>query len=361
MVQTELERNRAKMDSDLQGEELIVNAMVHEQVEKVWACGKVKRAQSDVNKGVWLASKYDAVTTALQLAGKDKVPDNADDLLTKRKPLIDLLYSTLGADLLSSRVPVINFDPEDDDKDVVDRMRKLVDVMHKKLCTDNPSLGDIGPHGIKRKNAGKPSTPNKKPTLGAHMDLAAKRVVLDQEGHLIKFRQNATYPDYSYITLQRYFTSEQAVLDELYPSITQKTIESIKDYVKRTNVSKEKVGKMIGKAMLHHKQAGGATKISSSFDEEMPMDNAVPLTVEFIKYVVPVTVVSPSFSLGLLDIHESKAFQRVPTHKGSKEKVCVCPWCGHPASNQAFICGHVRREHYGILLVCSICNDYGNF
>ena len=193
------------------------------------------------------------------------------------------------------------------------------------------------------------------------MDLAAKKVALDQEGHLIGYRRNAKYPNYSYVMTSHYFVSEQEELNQLYPSITQKAIESIGDYVKCTKVPKRKIDSMIKGAITCHRSAGGATKISSSFDEEMPIDNTVPLMAESIKYVVPVAVLSPPFSLGLLDIHEGRAFQRVPTQKGSKEKVCICPWCGHAASNQAFICGHLRREHYGILLICGLCHNYGNF
>ena len=116
MVQTELENNRTETDNELRSEEVIVSAMVHEQIEMAWACGKVDRTKRNIDKGAWVASKYDAVTAVLQLAGKDKVPHNVDTLLARRKPLIDLLYSALGTDLLSSHIPLVNMDLQDEEE-----------------------------------------------------------------------------------------------------------------------------------------------------------------------------------------------------------------------------------------------------
>ena len=140
------------------------------------------------------------------------------------------------------------------------------------------------------------------------------------------YRRNTLYPNYSYVDNKRYFHPEYKVFDELFQSVTNKnrTIEPVADYLECTGSTKEHLFKVFTDAVGRYDKAGAKTKASTSFDEELPTE-AVTIKPESIRYVYIMTRLNVPFSAGLTNIHDAKAFFKIPSAPGSTQKVCVCP------------------------------------
>ena len=81
----------------------------------------------------WIAHKHQAVITATHLTGKKEIPPSVETLLASRWPILDVIYSALGADFLAKCLSSVSLD-ESDDKRTCECLQKLVDVMHNKYC-----------------------------------------------------------------------------------------------------------------------------------------------------------------------------------------------------------------------------------
>ena len=62
----------------------------------------------------------------------------------------------------------------------------------------------------------------------------------------------------------------------------------------------------------------------------------------------------------LLDIHSKVALGRVCVAPGDPLKVAICSWCGYTTQNVGSTCAHIRKNHEGMLIVCS-CFGYASF
>ena len=140
------------------------------------------------------------------------------------------------------------------------------------------------------------------------------------------YRRNTLYPDYLYVDNKRYFHPEYKVFDELFQSVMNKnrTIEPVADYLEHISSTKEHLFKVFTDAVGRYDKVGAKTKASTSFNEELPTE-AVTIKLESIRYIYIVTRLNVPFIASLTDIHDAKAFFKIPSAPGSIQKVCICP------------------------------------
>ena len=81
----------------------------------------------------WIAHKHQAVIAATHLTRREEIPPSVETLLASHRPILDVIYSALGADFLATRLSSISLD-KSNDKRTRKHLQKLVDVMHNKYC-----------------------------------------------------------------------------------------------------------------------------------------------------------------------------------------------------------------------------------
>ena len=333
--------------------------MIRECYENAWSHSKDQSSEYRMDEAGWISHKHQAIIAATHLTRRGETPPSIEVLLASRWPLLDVIYSVLGADFLATCMSSVSID-KSDDKRTRECLQKLVDVMHNKYCN---LAGAAVPHPVKQR-ASTSSTigTNKKTKLGAalRMALEDKNVTLDADSPLVVHKRRILYPGYSFVDNKRYFHPEYEVFNELFQSLNTRTIEPIVEYLECTRTRREHLLTIFSDAIGRYNKAGTKTKASMSFDEELPAE-VVTLKPESICYIYVMTLSTLPFSAGLADIHDVKAFIKVPSAAGSTQKVCVCPWCGMASGNQACQASYMRQEHYGILCLCGVCHEYGNF
>ena len=67
-------------------------------------------------------------------------------------------------------------------------------------------------------------------------------------------------------------------------------------------------------------------------------------------------------STRLKDIHSTHALSKIRVSSGKDPATAsICPWCGKASFDEIFLTSHVRCENCGIILVCDLCREFGDF
>ena len=69
------------------------------------------------------------------------------------------------------------------------------------------------------------------------MTLISKRIAIDQDSSVIKYKRSFLHPDCAFLDPNRYFHQVHDSFDDMFKSLTSRTLEPVEEYLTHTNMS----------------------------------------------------------------------------------------------------------------------------
>ena len=333
--------------------------MVHRMNRCTSRLHPIQGADTARDESQWIAKKFKAVSAALSLEGKGEFPISMDSLLQVRPLIVRSISCLTGISLITSQFEELDLGDDFSTDEACECLLKLAHAIQAKFCGEAVGSERSRVWNLRKQPETDYKVSSRRGVMykaEVAMTLEEKREVLDHNEKAVRDRRESCYPNYSFVCITRYFQKEQVNFDLLYEQSKRKTLETIQQYCARTYMPARElmaVFRSVVRSCLPRSSSRQLAKCGvTTVPAEVPYTE---LSVDSIGYVFAVRSPKVRHGAGLTDIHDINALSKGPSGLG------VCPWCGTAFSVLTQLFAHIRREHYGIVLICDVCHRHGSF
>ena len=346
-------------DAMLRSKEVVVDEMVH-MINK--AASWLQPTHSDnptIDESLWIAKKFRAVSATLALEGKGELPVSVDKLLQARPSILHSISCLTGTSLITSQFKELDLGNDFSADEAHECLLKLAHALQAKSCSEAVGLERGRTRSFRKQPEDDYKVSSQRGAMykaEVAMTLEEKRKVLDIDEKAVQERRERCYPNYSFICITHYFQKEQVNFYFLYDQSQHKMLETICQYCARTHMPAKDL-LIVFRLIVKHCQPRLSSRHLTKYGSAVVPANVpyMELSVDSIGYIFAVKSPKVCHAAGLMDVHDGKVLLKGPNGLG------VCPWCGTAFSVMMQLFAHVHREHYGIVLMCEVCHQYGSF